>query len=255
VAIANSSFSIVTLNDPTIPVAPGNYGLQITADGDVFLDTVTLNNNATVGANILAGGDVFLDAVTATNNGTNGVQVTASCTNVFLVNGTFTGNGQYGLSIVNGLLTQSGAPVFSGNGAGDIFQDPGTCVFTPTTPPTPPAPPEPPTPPVPPETPPTSPNPPTPPVHIPVTGPVNSGSNASGQGGNSLSQTVGYAGGSSLFKSASGSVNAKKLMSLNSFLSGATHLDLFTGLYTIVYFEDGSMQIIALSPNVLVMGS
>jgi hypothetical protein len=248
VTVTGSSFSILTSDPVLVPVAADNHGLHIVAAGNVFLDTVNLSNNATYGASIQAGGDVFLDSVTATNNGTNGVEVVANCTNVFLMNGTFTGNGQYGLSIVNGLLTQSGTPLFSGNGAGDIFQDPGTCVF-PTTPPTPP------TPPVPPTTPPNSPNPPTPPAQNPAA-PVTSG--ASAQGGSSLSQTVGYSGGNSLFKSASGSVNAKSLVSLKSFLSGATHVDLFSGLYAIVYFEDGSMQIIVLAPNSvdgLAMGS
>ena len=232
VTVTNSSFSIVTADPLLVPVAVDNHGLQIVADGNVFLDTVTLNNNETFGANIQAGGDVFLDSVTATNNGTNGVEVVASCTNVFLINGTFTGNGQYGLTIVNGLLTQSGAPLFAGNGVGDILNDPGTCVFNPTTPPTPP------TPPTTPVTPPTNP-----------VSPVNSG--ASGQGGNSLAQTVGYSGGSGLFKSAGGSMAAKNLVTLKGLLSGATHIDLFSGLYGIVYFEDGSMQIIVLSPNSL----
>jgi hypothetical protein len=46
-------------------------------------------------------------------------------------------------------------------------------------------------------------------------------------------------------------------VTLNSFLAnsklagGATHIGLFFGQYAFVYFEDGSMQIIALSPSSL----
>ena len=242
VTVANSNFSIVTLNDPEVPVGEDNHGLQIISDANVFLDTVTLGNHATYGANIQAGGDVFLDAVTSTNNGTNGVEVVASCTNVFLINGTYTDNGQYGLSIVNGLLTQSGAPVFANNVAGNIFQDPGTCVFNPTTPPTPPTPPV---------------IPPTTPVEEPVAPPSNPTTpvltGAPQQGSNSLAQTVRFSSPSaSAFKSSGGTLTGKNTVSLSSFLAGGGSLaDLFSGLYTIVYFADGSFQIVVLAPHSL----
>jgi hypothetical protein len=232
VTVTTSDFSIVTLNSPDVPVAVDNFGLEVIADGSVFLDEVTLNNNATFGANVQAGGSVFLDAVTATNNGTNGVEVEANCTSVFLINGTYTGNGQYGLSILNGALNRTGG-VFANNGLGEIFQDPGTCVF-PTTPP----PAIPPTT-TPPET--------TPPTQDPVT------TDGSQQNANSLAQTVRFApaADSSLFKSASGTRNSKNAVTLNSVLASGTQLGLFTGLYTIIYAEDGSIQSIVLSPNSL----
>jgi hypothetical protein len=117
-------------------------GLEVISGGNVFLDTVTLDNNQTFGANIQTANDVFLDSVTATNNGTDGVevqgiQVQGNCPTLFLIGGTYSNNGQYGLSVINAALNQSGSPVFAGNAAGDIFQDPGTCVFTPATSPTP----------------------------------------------------------------------------------------------------------------------
>jgi hypothetical protein len=70
----------------------------------------------------------------------NGVEAQGNCTTVFLTGGTYTNNGQYGLSVVNANLLQLAPPaVFANNTAGNIFQDPGTCVFTaPTTPSTPP---------------------------------------------------------------------------------------------------------------------
>lgn len=93
-------------------------GLEVIGQ-NVFINTVTLDGNQLFGANIQTPGDVFLDFVTATNNGTNGVEVDATCTN--LNSGTFTGNQQYGLSLVNPALNNTGTTVFSGNGLGDIF--------------------------------------------------------------------------------------------------------------------------------------
>jgi hypothetical protein len=188
--------------------------------------------------------------VTATNNGTNGVEVQATCTNVFLINGTYTGNGQYGLSILNGALSQSGAPVFANNGAGNIFQDPGTCVFATTPPPA-----------APPTTPPT--NPPTAPVNNPVNTGTDTGTNTetstSAQGVNSLARTVrnSNVGGSSLFRSSTGGAwTTGNTVTLNGLLANSTlanstiHTLLFTGEYIYVYSDDG-LLIIALSPNSL----
>jgi hypothetical protein len=114
VAIANSTFSNTTTGDAAALLG---MGLQISGQ-NVFIDTVTLDGNQLDGASIEATGDVFLDLITATNNGANGVEVDAACT--FLNGGTFTGNGEYGLSLVNPVLTQTVPSVFSGNGLGDI---------------------------------------------------------------------------------------------------------------------------------------
>ncbi len=116
VSIRNSFFN----NNTTGSAADAlGRGLEVISGGSVFMNTVTLDGNQLFGANIQAPGDVFLDFITATNNGTNGVEVDAACT--FLNGGAFTGNGEYGLSLVNPALNQTGAPVFSGNGLGDIF--------------------------------------------------------------------------------------------------------------------------------------
>ena len=102
------------------------YGLGITSGQSVFMETVSLNGNQLYGANIQATGDAFLDFITATNNGTNGVEVDATCTAIN--GGTFTGNGEYGISLTNPALDQVGSPVFGGNGLGDIFPAaPGAC--------------------------------------------------------------------------------------------------------------------------------
>jgi hypothetical protein len=113
------------------PPATGK-GLIVISDQSVILDGVTFDANQTFGAHVeLQGsGAVFLDAVTATNNGANGVEVQANCTTVFLINGTYTNNQGYGLSVVTGQLISSGAPVFGGNVQGDTFVDPGTCIFS-----------------------------------------------------------------------------------------------------------------------------
>ncbi|HET9907425.1 MAG TPA: right-handed parallel beta-helix repeat-containing protein [Anaerolineales bacterium] len=123
VAIANSIFSNTTTGDTAAPLG---MGLQIVSGQNVFIDTVTLDGNQVDGASIQATGDVFLDFITATNNGANGVEVDAACTN--LNSGTYSGNGEYGLSLVNPTLNQLVPPVFSGNGLGDINPAaPGAC--------------------------------------------------------------------------------------------------------------------------------
>ncbi|MGZ9234304.1 MAG: right-handed parallel beta-helix repeat-containing protein [Anaerolineales bacterium] len=222
VVVSNSTFN----NNTTGSLAQQlGHGLDIVSDGNVFLDTVAATGNQTYGANIQAAGDVFLDSVTATNNGTNGVEVElAGCTTVFLINGTYTGNGQYGLTIVNGLLNQSGG-VFSGNGVGDILHT-TTCTapVAPTTPTTPTTNPEPP------------------------------------QGVNALASVTkaSFMGtdASGVFKSSFGTLSTKNVVTLNSFLANTRlasggHVGLFFGKYAFVYFSDGSMQIIMLSPNSL----
>jgi hypothetical protein len=134
VTIANSDFSNNTSGQATLT----GRGLEVIAGGDVFLDTVTLNNNQTFGAHIQSDGDVFLNTVTASGNGTNGVEVeTTNCGTLFLIGGNYSNNGQYGLSVIGTELMQSVAPVFENNGSGNIFEDPGSCVFTPPPPPPP----------------------------------------------------------------------------------------------------------------------
>jgi hypothetical protein len=132
------------------------YGVQVTTNGPVTLDGVTANDNNLFGASIsgpdvtvtnssfnnngaggngsglsiTATGQVTLNNVTANNNGLNGVAVTGACTNVNVVDGTFTNNGQYGLHIFNAFLNLSGTQTFDNNKSGNIFQNLGTCVST-----------------------------------------------------------------------------------------------------------------------------
>jgi hypothetical protein len=70
-----------------------------------------------------------LDTITADKNGTDGVDAQDNCTMVILNAGSYSNNGGYGLSVTSTSLDQSGSTVFSNNGAGDIFQDTGSCVF------------------------------------------------------------------------------------------------------------------------------
>jgi Right handed beta helix region len=228
-----------TSNNPTGPSpTPLGRGLEVITGGNVFLDHVLINNNETFGANIQAGGDIFLDTVTATNNGSNGVEAQGNCTTLFLISGTYTNNGQYGLSIINMALIQSGLPlpVVTPNGAGDIFQNPGTCVF-PATPATPPA------------------TPGTPSAPAPV---------ASQTGSNGLTNPVSYALGNSFstdlgVRSSDGISGNLGKVTLNSFLANARlangiRVSIFTGKYAYIYSSSG-MQIVAFSSSdVIAMG-
>jgi hypothetical protein len=237
VKVSNSTFSNQTSGSATDLTG---RGLEIVSDGVVLLQNVFLDNNQTFGANIQAGGDISLDAVTATNNGTNGVEVQGSCTTLFLINGTYSNNGQYGLSVTNAALNQSGSPIFATNGAGDIFQDPGTCVFTPAT----------------------SSNTPTLPVE-------NTGSNTpntpttpvtSQQSGNVLTSSINntLSGGNAFntglnFKSSNNISSNLAKVTLNSFLANTRlandiHLSIFIGKYAYLYSSDG-MQIVAYSSS------
>jgi hypothetical protein len=233
VQITNSTFSSNSTLDSTAVLG---RGLEVISDGNVSMTNVVLDGNQTFGANIqTTTGFVFLDTVTATNNGTNGVEVQTNCATVFLLDGTYTGNGQYGLSILNSYFDQTGG-VFGGNGVGDIFQS-STCppLAVPTAPTTPPV---------------------TPPTTNPGTTPPTTSGNpvagGSSQGGNSLASAVNLSTGSSLFKSSTGTLAAKNLVTLHSLLSanGTIYSGIFAGKYTYVHSTEG-LQIFVLSPNSL----
>lgn len=246
VNVSNSQFNNNTaLNNTSTGTPPvTGKGLVIVSDGNVLLDHVILDGNQTFGASIQAGGAVFLDTVTATNNGTNGVEVMANCTNVFLIGGTYTNNGQYGLSIINGALNQIAPPVFGGNGTGDIFQDPGTCIFTTTT--------------TEPLTPPVDDGGTTPPIDSGTPdelAPVTAISGAASPAGMVKNSRATYP----AFKFSS---RAFTRVTLNSFLAnaqiagGSLHAGLFIGKYVILYSDYG-MQIVVFLPassNEVAMG-
>jgi len=132
VAIANSNFNNQTSGSSTDQTGKG---LEVISGSTVFLTNVVMDNNQLFGGSIQVTGDVSLDTITATNNGGDGVQITANCTSV--ADGTYSGNGQYGLNLANPALVLSGAPTFANNIAGDIFPaNPATC--TPSFSPAPP---------------------------------------------------------------------------------------------------------------------
>jgi hypothetical protein len=123
VNVANSTFDNQNSGSATDPTG---RGLEVISGGIVTLSNVSVSNNQLFGANIQAPGNVFLDNVTADNNGTDGVQVNALC--ALVIGGSFSGNTQYGLNLGATALNLSGSPIFSGNGAGDIFPaNPPTC--------------------------------------------------------------------------------------------------------------------------------
>jgi len=238
VNILNSDFSNQTSGSATDQTG---RGLEVISGGSVILDTVTLNNNQTFGANIQAVDGIFLDTVTATGNGQNGVEVKGNCTTLFLIGGTYSNNGQYGLSITDLQLNQSGSPIFATNGAGDIFQNPTTCVFPASTPFTPP----------------------TPPVDNTGSTPVDNGTLANTTQAESTTEesvsTVYSLSSSSAFRDSAaigsfvGKFNNVGNVTLNSFLANttlaqSTHVSLFIGKYAYVYSLYG-MQIFVYYPS------
>jgi len=198
-------------------------GLEVISAGNVFISGVVLDSNQTFGASIQADGDIFLDLVTATNNGSDGVVAQGSCTTVFLTGGNYSNNGGYGLSITNAALNQSVAPVFANNGAGDIFEDPGTCVF---------------------------------PSPVPVTVTTGTGNTGTGSGAifavqAGLQQKANLSIGNGRGGSVPG-LGAKNL-SLNSFMAtrtinGGSLLSIFMGQYVYMYSNSGVLYIVAFSP-------
>jgi hypothetical protein len=207
VVVRSSDFSNQTSGDAT---ALTGRGLEVIAGGTVRIQNVTLNNNQTFGAEIQAGGNVFLDTVTASGNGTTGVEVQTTCRALFLIGGTYQNNGQYGLSVLSTLLTQVLPPVFANNTAGNIFQDPGTCVFPPITPPAPPA---------------------TPPVYQP----------------SDLGAAAPDLSGADSFAQSWLSASDASMATLNTFLTAygfsGVHTGPFTGKYAFLYLSSG-MQIV-----------
>jgi hypothetical protein len=220
VLVANSDFSNQTSGDANTLTG---RGLEIVSGGNALLQNVTLNNNQTFGADIQAGGGVLLENVTADGNGTTGVELQTNCGTLILIGGTYQNNGQYGLSILNTAINQIAAPVFANNTAGNIFNDPGTCVFSPSTPPT------------------------TPPVYQPndpgAVAPRIPGAAASAD---TFARSA---------KVASGALDAYgRMATLNSFLAAynysGLHIGPFTGKYAYVYLSSG-MQIVAFDPSSL----
>jgi hypothetical protein len=226
VAVSNSNFNNQTSGSSTDQTG---RGLEIISAGSVFLSNTVVDNNQTFGASIQAGGDIFLDTITATDNGANGVEVQGACTTVFLINGNYSNNGGFGLSITNAALDQSGTPVFANNGAGDIFEDPGTCVFNNT---------------------------------------GNLGTGTGNSTGSSaflspvqvaLQQSAGFGFGYSSFKGGISATNMTKTLTLSSFASlgptGGSHLTIFSGQYAYIHSDSG-IQIVVFSPaaNGIAMG-
>jgi hypothetical protein len=230
VRVSSSSFNNQTSGSTTDQTG---RGLEVISAGNIVLDNVVIDNNQTFGADLQAGGDIFLDSVTATNNGLDGVDAQGSCTAVFLGDGTYSNNGQYGLSVTNAVLNQSGTAVFANNGAGDIFEDPGSCVF-----------------------------------NTPITN--NTGSALTGSGNSAgsvpmsaaltanpvqgtLQQRNSFYSGTVSFIPATGIVSthatSNRFVAITGTTSGVVQLTLFTGQYAYMYSDSGVLHIITFSPS------
>jgi len=130
---------VITLGNITLNSNNTGYGVQSYQNGSgailqgnniLVTDSNFYNNGSGNGLTINATGTVTLTNVTATANGQNGVDITtAACAIVQVNGGTFSNNGQYGLSVNGGILNADGTQVFAGNGAGNIFQNSPTCAI------------------------------------------------------------------------------------------------------------------------------
>ena len=130
---------VVTLGNITLNSDNTGYGIQGYQNGSgailqgasvTVTDSNFYNNTSGNGLTINATGNVTLTNVTATSNGQNGADVTtAACAVVQVTGGTFSENGQYGLSVNGGILNADGTQVFVNNGAGNIFENPASCVI------------------------------------------------------------------------------------------------------------------------------
>lgn len=125
VSVTNSAFN----NNTGSSYAPG---IEIASTGTVTLSSVIASNNSGDGIVIYDSPEVTLSNVTATNNDWDGVYVESICTNVYVVNGTYTGNGfgfqtGYGIEVETGRIYLAGTPFFSNNYSGNLFANPGTC--------------------------------------------------------------------------------------------------------------------------------
>ncbi|NWG07394.1 MAG: hypothetical protein HXY35_11995 [Chloroflexi bacterium] len=130
---------VVTLGNITLVSDNTGYGVQGYENGSgailqganvTVTDSNFYNNGSGNGLTITATGNVTLTNVTATSNGQNGVDITVDACSVVQVNGgTFSENGEYGLSVDGGTLTLDGTQTFANNGTGNVFQNPGNCVI------------------------------------------------------------------------------------------------------------------------------
>ncbi len=214
VIVSASDFSNQTSASPT----PIGRGLEVISGGDIFLDTVTLNNNQSFGANLQATGDAYLESVTATGNGGDGVTSQATCAHV--IGGTFSGNGGYGLNIGSSALDLVTSPTFANNTLGDLFPlAPVSCA-----------------PPAPPPAGPSTPATPTTPVVVPSGAPAGTQVNVADK---SVSGGTSY-----------GSVSLNTYLA-NTRTGGSSSYGIFIGKYAYVHTLSG-LQIFAIVPDAAV---
>ncbi|MEZ0396762.1 MAG: right-handed parallel beta-helix repeat-containing protein [Anaerolineales bacterium] len=106
----------------------GSSGAVVSNRGAVTVTGGLYKNNQQSGLSIKTSGNVALNGLTAQGNASHGVSVVGNCCiNVEVTDGAYVQNGGYGLKVVNGTLTQSGAPVFADNTLGGVFVDGGLC--------------------------------------------------------------------------------------------------------------------------------
>lgn len=106
----------------------GKAGAVVSNRGAVTVTGGQYKNNQQSGLAITTSGDVALTGLTAWGNSSHGVSVMGDCCiRVYVTDGVYVQNGGYGLKVVNGVLTQDGAPVFADNTLGSIFVDGGVC--------------------------------------------------------------------------------------------------------------------------------
>jgi hypothetical protein len=234
--VGNINLTNVDASNNTLVGAHLEANGDVTISGSIFSNNTSSNNPTGPaptplgsGLEIITDGNIFLTNVTASGNELNGAEVQGNCTMLIVTGGTYSNNGQYGLSVTNASLTQFGSPIFGGNTAGDIFQDPGTCVF---------------------------------PVSAPITPSTPITQVTSQQSGNVLPSTLNntLSGANTFntslsFKSSTNISGNLAKVTLNSLLANASlsndfHLSIFMGRYAYIYSQNG-MQIIVFAPSSL----
>jgi len=149
VTASNNGFSgVIIQNDGNVNITNGTFSgnggsnyaadIEIASPGTVTLSSVVASGNSGDGFAIYDSPEIHLSNVTATDNGWDDVYTEGNCTNVYIVDGTYTGNGfghlgGFGIDVDTGRILQTGNPSFNNNYSANLFVNPGSCYQTPGT--------------------------------------------------------------------------------------------------------------------------
>lgn len=129
--VANSADGFISIDESVFSNNLNGFGLSAVTGEFISLTDVTAIGNGGDGLHLVVTspvGEIYMDNVVALNNGANGAYLETNCGRVFVTGGQYGGNAEYGLYVVNSLLTQS-ATFDPLNGSGSYFINQGGCVF------------------------------------------------------------------------------------------------------------------------------